>query len=275
VLRLPSGGAVHVDGLPGAIPVLFLHGLGGGAWSWKPQRATLAHKRRLYVWEARGHGDGAPVKDAGLGDYYVDAREALAAVVEDARRPAYVVGHSMGALLALALACDVAAALAGLFLIEPAYASGNERALRLRLLPGKLAAPVLGPVAGTITHKFLHTLFARQFTNRGRMEEAWLDQARQIPFEYPQIFRESFAGPKGFRVRDFAKEIHDPTCLLRANSGLRIFRPAYKRLVRTLRENLGEDFHYESVPGGHYLQLDNPEIVNERLEGFLAVEECH
>ena len=266
VRKLPSGGAVHVDGPPGGIPVLFLHGLGGGAWSWKPQRAALAQNRRLYIWEARGHGAAAAVNDAGLADYYADAREALAAVVDDARRPTYIAAHSMGGLLALALACDVAGAVAGLFLIEPAYALST-------LPPAKLAAPVLGPLAGAITHKFLHNLFARQFTNRSRMEDAWRDQARQVPFEYPQIFRESFAGPKGFEVRDFAKEIHDPTLLLRANSGMRVVRSPLKRLAQTLHHNLGEAFHYESVPGGHYLQLDNPEIVNERLEGFLAVEE--
>ena len=273
VLKLASGGALHVDGPSGGTPVLFLHGLGGGAWSWKPQRAAFSRSRRVYVWEARGHGDAMPVKDAGLADYYADAREALAAVLEDSRRRAFVVAHSMGAMLALALACDVAAAVAGLFLIEPAYAAGDEMMLRFWFLPGKLTAPVLAPLAGAISHKFLHSLFARQFASRERMQEAWPDQARQVPFEYPQIFRESFAGPKGFRVRDFAKEIHDPTFVLQGASGHRLSRPALQRLVRTLGEQLGEDFQYESVPGGHYLQLDNPDVVNQRLESFLRQEE--
>jgi 3-oxoadipate enol-lactonase len=270
VLNLRSGGALHVDGPSGSVPVLFLHGLGGGAWSWRPQRAALARSHRVFVWEARGHGAARPVEDAGFADYYTDAREALAAVLEDARRPAVVVGHSAGALLALALAADVAAAVAGLFLIEPGYAAGDEALVRLWALLGGLGAPVLGRLADAVTHRLLHRLFARQFQSRERMEEAWRDQIKQVPFEYPQIFRESFSGPKGFRLRDFAKEIHDPTFVLQASRGLRRLRPGLRRLVTTLRTQLGDDFRFESVPGGHYLQLDSPHAVNDRLERFLT-----
>ena len=265
---LRSGGALHVYGPAGAVPVLFLHGLGGGAWSWKAQRDALAGSFRLFFWEARGHGTAARVEDAGLADYYVDAKEALAAVVDDARRPAFVVGHSVGGLLAIALGCNVAAAVAGLFLIEPIYSSGQEVLWRVLLPLGRVASPALGPLAQTVIAKNARRLFERQFENRERMELAWLDQREQVPFEYPQIFREGIGGPEGFPLREFAKEITDPTFLLEG-SGSRS-HPRVPRLVATLRERLGEDFTYESVPGGHYLQLDRPEIVNDRLSRFVT-----
>lgn len=262
LLHLQSGAVVHVDGPSGGFPVLFLHGMGGGAWSWKPQRDVFSESYRVFVWEARGHGSAARVDDAGVDDYYADAREALAAVLDDARRPAVLVGHSLGGLLATRLACEVAAGEAGLFLIEPGYELFGKT-------PLAAAAPLLGPLAGAFYRVALRGAFARTFANQARMEEAWPDQAAQVPFEYPRFFREAFAGAKGFQGLDFAKDIHDPTFLLEGSRVPRTLRRGIGRLAKTLREHLGEDFHHETIPGGHYLQLDAPETVNGLLRRFL------
>ena len=110
-------------------------------------------------------------------------------------------------------------------------------------------------------------MFERLFEDRDAMERAWVGQQAQVPFEYPQLFRDGVAGPKGFELRDFAKEITDPTFILEGSS--RRPRVGIQRLVSTLKERLGEDLTYETVPGGHYLQLDRPETVNDRLQRFL------
>ena len=272
-MSLPSGGALHIDGPAGAVPVLFLHGVGGGAWSWKPQREALSTGYRLFIWEARGHGSAARVGDAGLADYYTDAKEALAAVFEEARRPAFIVGHSLGGLLALALGSDVAGAIRGHFLIEPAYATGDEMLVRVLTSIGPFVRLPFEPIIrsyarnGALSRAITRFQFERMFEDRGRMEAAWPDQAAQVPIAFPQMFREGFHGPRGFRLRNFAKEIHDPTFVLEGSRARR--RPRFPRLVKTLREQLGDDFTYESIPGGHYLQLDRPESVNERIRGFL------
>jgi pimeloyl-ACP methyl ester carboxylesterase len=99
---------------------------GGAAWSWEPHAAALARKRRTYAWEARGHGETARVADAGLGDYYDDAREALAYVTQHEGRSAIVVAHSLGGLFALALAASRPADVAGLL---PRCATGTARLL--------------------------------------------------------------------------------------------------------------------------------------------------
>jgi len=274
VVALPSGGVLHAGGTPGGAAILFLHGVGGGAWSWGPQREALAASARTFVWEARGHGAAAPVDDAGLSDYYADAQEGLAAAVRETGRPLVVAGHSMGGLLAIALACDRHADVAALFLIDPVYSDGSSEAY------GHFA-PAVGPIArwlcGPLLRSFEHDgkmsravarwVFERAFQDRSRMETAWEDQRLQIPFEYPRMLRESFDRPVGFELRDFASEIGVPTTLL--EGGRPGAAPRFPLLTKALSERLGTRFTHETIPGGHYLQLDRPAEVTQRLAAFV------
>lgn len=272
-LRLPGGGALHAEGLTDGTPLLLLHGVGGGAWSWRPQREALAPSHRLFVWEARGHGAAAPVSDAGLADYYVDARQALDAVTAQTGRAAIVAGHSMGGLLAIALACDDAPSVRGLFLVDPVYATGDGAAYghfgpamgRVALL---LCTPVLQSIErdGPMSRAISRWIFTRAFANRDRMEAAWPDQRTQVPVEYPRMLREAFGRPDGFALRDFAAEISQPTFVLEGSAARG--GPRFPELVTTLRERLGARFFNEIISGAHYLQLDEPDAVTERLARF-------
>lgn len=274
---LPSGGALHVAGPHGSPPILFLHGVGGAAWSWRLQVDALATTHRLFVWEARGHGSAARVLDAGLSDYYTDAKEALAALTQETGRPAYVVGHSMGGLLAIALACDAATAVKGLFLIDPVYATGTEYG---HFSPGLgraalwLCNPLLGSFArnGRSSRALARWMFERSFEDRARMEAAWQHQRLQIPVEYPRMLRESFGRPTGFELRDFAREVVQPTFLLEGTTGKTKAR--FPELSATLEQRLGTGFTHETIDGGHYLQADKPDQVNERLRRFVRDEAC-
>jgi pimeloyl-ACP methyl ester carboxylesterase len=103
--RLPSGltGRAALPDEPRHPPLLLLHGLAGGAWYWERWQGFLAARGwPSYALNLRGHHDSRPVPALGrlrLRDYVEDAREAAAAL---GRPP--VVGHSMGGLLAQALA---------------------------------------------------------------------------------------------------------------------------------------------------------------------------
>lgn len=255
ILRLPSGGALHVSGPPCAAPLLFLHGVGGGAWSFGPQIVALGTERRCYAWEARGHGSAVAVEDAGLGDYFVDAREALAAIVAS-DGPAWVVGHSMGGLLALALAAECAGDVRGLVLVDPVYAPGGGTHLQGR--GAKFARRLLAPLVdsmrrdGRLARTLARLVFAAAFVDRAAMARAWAHQRTQVPVEYPKMMYEALDGPTHFPNRAFAREIDVPTLLVEP---ARSRRPRFPDLVRDL-EPLGERFTYLVLDGGHYLQLD-------------------
>ncbi|GGG31508.1 alpha/beta hydrolase [Caldovatus sediminis] len=89
---------------PGAPALLLLHGAAGGAWMWcEGFAARLAEAGWLVAALdlRRRRADGA---EASLADYAADARAALAAL----RRPALLVGHSLGGLLAQRLLAEPA-----------------------------------------------------------------------------------------------------------------------------------------------------------------------
>jgi pimeloyl-ACP methyl ester carboxylesterase len=266
-MQLPSGGLVNRAGTGGGPPILFLHGVGGGAWSWRPQVAEFGSDFACFVWEARGHGGARRVADAGLADYYTDAREALAAVGESTPDGITVAGHSMGGLLAVALGAQVPERINGLVLIDPVYpqndgVSAHDLGPLTPLMLG-LMKPLVASFMrdGGFARMISRWMFTHSFTDRERMEEAWRDQRRQVPIEYPKMFYEAFGQPEGFPVQPFARHIDVPVLA---------FNPRSRELVDALTQRLGPRFVCERLAGGHYLQLDRPAEVNERLRRFLG-----
>ncbi len=91
-------------------PVLFVHGMFGGAWYFERYQRFFARRGySSYAVNLRGHHDSRLVEDLGkvsLSDYVEDART----VARHLGRP-IVIGHSMGGLIAQKLAeADVVAA---------------------------------------------------------------------------------------------------------------------------------------------------------------------
>jgi pimeloyl-ACP methyl ester carboxylesterase len=125
-------------GLP---PLVLLHGIGSCAASWRAQLARLSAERRVLAWDAPGYGDSAPLPLAEpLAADYADVAAAwlAAAGVAAAARPV-LLGHSLGALMAAALAVLLernGTGAGALVLVSPAQgyatASAEVRAAKLK-----------------------------------------------------------------------------------------------------------------------------------------------
>ncbi len=258
---------MHVTGPADGIPILLYHGVGGAAWSWDPQVRELSARLRVFVWEARGHGLAQSAGDAGLGDYFIDAREALDAVTAAGPAP-FVAGHSMGGLLALAVAAE-RPAVRGVVLLDPVYApdGGTHAAGGLARVARFLIAPLVGSLErdGFVARLLSRRVFEGAFLDRRRMERAWRHQRTQVPVEYPKMIYEAFEGPTGFPNRAFATELEMPTLLIEPTAG----SPRFPQLVRDLRR-LGDAFTHLTLDGGHYLQLDRTAAgVTGAIEEFV------
>jgi pimeloyl-ACP methyl ester carboxylesterase len=93
---------VEESGGSGEPPVLLLHGLGCSSLWWRQVTALLGERRQVLAPDLPRHGGSPPPPD---GAGVEEQADALAAVLRArAAQPATVVGHSLGGLLAVALA---------------------------------------------------------------------------------------------------------------------------------------------------------------------------
>ncbi len=102
--RAEARAIVHATRQGRGPSVLLLHGVGMRAAFWDYQVAALSSSYDVIAVDLPGHGmSSLPPADANLGDY---TRAVLALVDELAIPRAHVIGHSMGALVALEFALD-------------------------------------------------------------------------------------------------------------------------------------------------------------------------
>ncbi|MDH3678380.1 MAG: alpha/beta hydrolase [Acidimicrobiia bacterium] len=155
----PDGVHVHDTGGPGT-PVLFLHGLGGSAESWRPQLDALAADRRCVAWTMPGYGPSARLPEMTIETLAGAAADLLTALGADR---AHVVGHSLGGYVAQELALSAPERVDRLVLVATTAAFGkpgstfNVEFLAARLRPldqGRTPADIApivvdGLVAGT------------------------------------------------------------------------------------------------------------------------------
>ncbi len=99
--------AAEPEGESRGLPLLLLHGLGGGAWCWEGMQRRLAemHGRRSYAAELPYHAHLPGLEaDGRLGDFSVETFALFAAGTMEAIGNCFVAGHSMGGLMAQKLA---------------------------------------------------------------------------------------------------------------------------------------------------------------------------
>jgi pimeloyl-ACP methyl ester carboxylesterase len=183
------------------------------------------------------------------------------------------VGHSMGGLLALALACERPDAVSGVFLVDPVYADSGA-------LPVHIPRPVLAVFRlfiAAVARSFLRDgwlgravswpIFRWAFHDAQARARTWQLQRAQVPLEYPRMLFESLDGVKGFPFQPFADRVNVATHLVEAlpREGA---RSRFTAVVERLRARLGPRASSAGLVGGHYLQLDRPEQLNAQLLTF-------
>ena len=126
--------SVHVDGDDGAPPVVLLHGItrAAASFAWAVDRFGDDH--RVVRPDLRGHGGSDRAEDYDLPGYVADVVDVLEKVV---RRPAVLVGHSLGGVVAAAVAQQRPELVSALLLEDPAL-----------LFARPARGPLQGPIAG-------------------------------------------------------------------------------------------------------------------------------
>jgi len=140
------------------LPLLLLHGFGGAAWNWS-EMAPLLEGRPLVIPDLPGHAGSDPLPAARSLTPYADV---VAGLLDGS---AGVVGHSMGAVVALRLAERRPDLVAGLVLAAPAGISSSTRLGEMFL--GVAAVTKPGRIAGWRAHRVARSPRLKRFVFGG------------------------------------------------------------------------------------------------------------
>ncbi len=260
---------VHYRELGAGPPLVLLHSAGTGASQWRGVADRLAGRRRLLMPNLRGYGRTPPPDPAAppLDEEIAVVRE-MAAL---AGRPAHLVGHSLGALVALHHALRHPETVAGLTLIEPVIvgilhadrAGGDKTAGRSLNEIGAMIAAFQGAIAASDTAAAMRA-FAEYWEGPG----AWdaIPAAARLPFfaradKMAADVDLAWADRTG---RDAFAALACPAQVLSAERTA----PAARDMARRIADAIpGAD--YAVIPGaGHMAPATHPAAVGDLLLEF-------
>lgn len=251
----PAGNLFVRDGGAGGahdLPLLFVHGLGGNGGQWVLQLDAFRPERRAIALDLRGHGESDPATD---GDYSVPAFASdIGAVADQLHLRRFVlIGHSLGALPAIAYAAAHPDRVAALVLVDP---NGDQTQLPRAESDVFLDAIRRDPVAETES-------YFRQLVVGGDREAAtWI--LEDLAQTDPHAIVGALEGAATW----------SPMAPLAAYPGPKIALVSELNSLPISLHRLDEDLPVQPVGGtGHWIQLDRPEAVARALDDLLEAIE--
>jgi 3-oxoadipate enol-lactonase len=243
------------------LPLVFLHGVGGDAESWRPQLDAFQGQYRAIAWDMPGYGDSAPMEVMsfqGLADAVATLFDRLAI------GRAHLVGHSIGGMIAQAFARRHPDRLRSLTLVGTGATFGQgadgdtDDAWRQRFITQRLGPLDRGASLAELAPKIVRGLVGERSDPQG-LEQAILSMAA-IP---ESGYRAAINCLTSFDQA--ADAIKAPTLLI-AGEKDPVAPPA---LMRRLADAI-PDSRLEILPGsGHLANLEQPAAFNQTLDGFL------
>jgi pimeloyl-ACP methyl ester carboxylesterase len=252
-------------------PVVLLHGGGMDGRLWAEQARPLADDYRLVVPDLRGHGrTGGSAREAYSIDLFADDVQALVEAL-DLAAPT-VVGHSMGAFVALVYAAHHTDSCAGLVTLGgevPEPLSLGERLESYRPPVVEALAPLVGRER---VKRLLRRVDAWRYDERGRGDPEAIERVHErhgdtVP-EPSDIEREKLDAALAdyYDVSVDYSAVSVPSLHLYGEYEI----PWVRRHTRFMAETLPNGELQEIPDAGHVSMVDNPEYVVDALRAFLA-----
>lgn len=244
-------GRVHIDdGGTGDLPVVFLHSAAGSTEHWRAQLDHLRASRRAVAIDLRGHGRSESPRN---GDFKIASMaEDVASVVDALGLARFVlVGHSMGGAVAVSYAAAHPTRVAGLFLVDPA-ADGRQ-------IPTEQAD---GMMRGLRSDAWVAAVWAYWSPMLQASTPAVRDRLRR---DLESTSQAAVADP----LEDLLR--FDPVAALGRYHGPRFSLITAANESPASYQRLVSDLPFAKVDGsGHWIQLDRPDVLNARIDEFLA-----
>lgn len=267
---------VMVDGLRIAVedsghgdPVILLHGSAGSAGQWRALRALLEPRHRVLAPDLIGygrssawHGRRAPRLD--------DEVEIVAALLDRCQRPARLIGHSYGGVVALQAALDMPDRVVDLTLIEPVafglLDSGGTADARLLAEVHLLAGEIAGGLAAGEPEAAM-ARFVDYWNGAGARDALSLQRQADLAGRGSRVvdnFRALFRQPSMLPHLHHL-HLYIPTLLIR---GAQSPEPT-RRIIERLGNALPLARTRTIAGAGHMAPLSHADEVNTAIESFL------
>ncbi|MCG6568775.1 alpha/beta fold hydrolase [Tessaracoccus sp. ZS01] len=244
---------VHEHGDTTAPPLVLVHGLTDDGTCWPDAVARWESDFRILAVDQRGHGRSPRFTDEELGRVPEVLRDDVADVLRELGRPALVVGHSLGGLVAARVAQAYPELVRALVLEDPAKPAPHWEAAEREFARQQLAfvETVTEDPDGEVTRMLQETPWTDTEL------KPWAESKARVDREYLR---------RGLYLGDTAWEemftgLSVPTLILVPVNGEMAPDPAkiHNDLVRVVE-----------VPGaGHCIRRDRPEAFYELVEAFL------
>ena len=251
------------------VPVIFLHGIGGDAESWRLQLDRFAGNYRAIAWDMPGYGDSAPLVDM----TFPALVEAVSVLLDRLSvTSAHLVGHSLGGMIAQAFALAEPERLRSLTLVATSAAfskrAGGDIDLTWRdgFIEQRLGPLDRGASMAELAPKLVQGLVGDEPDPKG-LEQAILSMAAVPEAGY----RAAIHCLTAFDQQAALADIRTPTLLL-AGERDPVVPP---RVMQNMAEEM-PDARFDTIKGsGHLVHLEQPEMFNDRLGDFLSSMVVH
>lgn len=244
-------------------PLVFLHGIGGDAESWRPQLDSFSGEYRSIAWDMPGYGDSAPLETMTF-PALVDAVSALLDRLSIER--AHLVGHSLGGMIAQAFALARPDCLRSLTLVATSAAFGKrtggepDLAWRDSFIEQRLGPLNRGASMAELAPKLVRGLVGDEPDPKA------IEQAIVAMATVPEAgYRDAIQCLTTFDNENLVANIEVPALLI-AGEKDPVVPP---RVMRHMAKSM-PNARLEVVSGsGHLVHLERPVVFNGMLSNFL------
>jgi len=249
------------EGLPGGLPLIFIHGFPFNKQMWEKQLSVLNETHRCIAYDVRGHGDSERGADQFSIPQFADDLFSFMDALKIEK--ALIVGLSMGGYIALQAIQNQPARIAGLALCDTQCAADSDEAREKRK---KTIAFIQKNGLSVYAEESLKNLFAPASFHDKKDEVTFIKNTiLKTPAENICLTLQALAD----RIETCSSlaQITVPVCILVGKED-KITTPEVARKMQALIDH--SSLHI--IEGaGHLSNLENPEQFNTHLKTFLAM----